>query len=209
VREIKQVFDDFDDRRRGSIVLLYLHGSPEASADQTWPGNERELDVHLVSQWEQSLRRLERLPAITIGAAEGTCSGVALEVLLATDYRLVSTDFSIRLRGPLGGMWPGMATHRLANQLGAAKSRRLTLFGKELSGLQLQELGVADEACNDVKVCIRRFVDSLEENADADIAIRRTLLLEAMSTPFEEALGAHLAGCDRLIRSMRQRKNVL
>jgi isomerase DpgB len=207
VNEIKQVLDDLDDGRRGSIVLMYMHGSPEASSNQGWPGNEREIDVHLVSQWEQSLRRLERLPAITIGAVEGMCGGVALEVLLVTDYRLASKNFSIQIQGPLGGMWPGMAIHRLANQFGVAKARKLILFGGELSASQLHELGLADEVANEVEVRISSFIDSLKENIDAGMAIRRTLLLEAISTPFEDALGSHLAGCDQLIRSMRRSEN--
>lgn len=206
VSEIKRVCDDVDDGKRGSIVLLHVRGMREVSNERSWPGDEHEIDVHLVTPWEQVLRRLERLPAIIIGTAEGTCGGVALEVLLVTDYRVVGTNFSVSLQGAMGPMWPGMAIHRLANQLGIAKSRKLILFGGELSASRAQELGLVDEVASDVQARISRFVETLQENADVDIAVRRTLLLEAMATPFEDALGAHLAGCDRLIRSIRQLK---
>jgi len=33
-----------------------------------------------------------------------------------------------------------------------------------------------------------------------ELSIRRRLLLEAASTSFEDALGAHLAACDRALR---------
>jgi isomerase DpgB len=36
----------------------------------------------------------------------------------------------------------------------------------------------------------------------AELAIRRQLMLEAMTTTFEDALGTHLAACDRALRSV-------
>ncbi|KOG89867.1 enoyl-CoA hydratase, partial [Streptomyces varsoviensis] len=37
-----------------------------------------------------------------------------------------------------------------------------------------------------------------------DLAIRRQLLLDARTTSFEDALGPHLAACDRLLRGTAQ-----
>ena len=40
--------------------------------------------------------------------------------------------------------------------------------------------------------------------AGAEHAIRRQLLLEAATTSYEDALGAHLAACDRELRRLRR-----
>ena len=70
----------------------------------------------LVSKWERGLRRLERLDMTTVAMATGDCGGLALDALLATDYRVATSD--VRLLVPVAGgaTWPGMAIYRLAQQ---------------------------------------------------------------------------------------------
>jgi isomerase DpgB len=206
VTTVSRVCDRVEDASRSSIVLLHVKGTPNRIDDRCWPGDVCEIDIHLVNQWEQGLRRIERLAAVTIAAAEGVCGGVALEVLLTTDYRLVSTNLSIHLRGPSGEVWPSMALYRLANQVGVARSRQVALFGADVSAIQAAELGLVDEVVDDVKARATSFVESLAVGINADIAVRRRLLLEAAATTFENALGSHLAACDRLMRSIQRLK---
>jgi isomerase DpgB len=47
-------------------------------------------------------------------------------------------------------------------------------------------------------------MNSPDGSAMSELAVRRRLLLEAPSATFEDALGAHLAACDRLMRRHRQ-----
>ena len=202
VAEVNKVCDHVEDAGGSSAVMLHVKSMPNRVEDRYWPGDAGDIDVHLVSRWEQGLRRIERLAAVTIAAAQGVCGGVALEVLLASDYRLVSTDLCIRLLGP-GGVWPGMAIHRLANQVGIARSRRLALFGEDVSAAWAAELGLADEIVDDVKARVSSLVGSLARSAGEDIAVRRRLLLEATAATFEDALGAHLAACDRVMRHLK------
>ncbi|MEK8174877.1 hypothetical protein NKH77_54940 [Streptomyces sp. M19] len=39
--------------------------------------------------------------------------------------------------------------------------------------------------------------------SDQELAVRRQLLLEAASVEYDEALGVHLAACDRELRRLR------
>jgi isomerase DpgB len=188
-----------DDIPRLSVVTLLLCGGRGETGHQPWPGAG--IDVHLVNQWEQALRRLERLNAATIAAVSGVCNGVALEILLATDYRLAATQFRIILSGSRGEVWPGMAIYRLAHQVGVGRSRKLVLFGGELSATQAVEWGLVDEIMEqNVASSVSRCAETLRRRMDPDIAIRRRLLLDAPALSFENALGMHLAACDRVIR---------
>ena len=194
---------DYIEASPNSAVLIHTKGTSPPSGDQWWPGSAHQVDIHLVSQWEQALRRIERLPVATLSVTEGMCRPVALEVLLSTDYRLVSYDLCIQLKGPAGQVWPSLGLYRLVNQVGAGWSRQFALFGSNLSATQAAELGIVDEVTDHVSARAINFVETLAEGTCANIAVRRRLLQEATGSTFENAFGAHLAACDRVMRQMR------
>jgi isomerase DpgB len=215
IAQISAVCDQVEDANKDVILLLRLGVAPAAAggagaaADVTAPGAARDEPwphdggIHLVNQWERILRRLERLPAVTLAVAEGSCSGLALEVLLTADYRLAGRDARLRLPVAAESTWPGMALYRLANQLGVGRVRRLALFGAQLSATEAVDLGLLDDAVDDVAASARAAVDRLAGARGKDTAIRRQLLFDATTTTFEEALGSHLAACDRALRLAR------
>jgi isomerase DpgB len=155
--------------------------------------------VGLVSKWERVLRRFERLPAVTVAVADGDCGGTALDVLLATDYRIMPPWAKLVLPGGPGA-WPGMTLYRLARQsAGAAPARRAIMFGTPIGADSAQAIGVVDEVAANPAAALEQ-ARSMAAGAGADLAIRRQLLQEAQATSFEDALGVHLAACDRVLR---------
>jgi isomerase DpgB len=168
------------------------------------PAHPVALDVKLVNRWERALRRLERLNAVTIGVATGDCGGVAAELLLTTDYRLATTDMRLLVPVDAGAVWPGMALYRLVNQIGIAKVRRAALFGGAIPAAQAAALDVVDEVVGDPVVAVAVAVATIGACTDPDLAMRRQLMLDATTTSFEEALGRHLAACDRTIKRVQE-----
>jgi isomerase DpgB len=169
-----------------------------------WPGGEA--GVAVVNKWERALRRLERVPATVIATAHGPCSGPALELLLTADHRIAAED--LRLNPPTfhGQPWPGMAVHRLATQIGVARARRLVLFGTALDATTAARIGIVDEVvagAGELPEAVGYAATLLSGLSGTELAIRRRLLLDATTTPFEESLGAHLAACDRALRQAR------
>lgn len=179
-----------------AIAVLHLIGRDDAVS--AWPGQD--VGIHAVNRWERVLRRVERLGAVTIAVIEGSCHGPALEILLATDYRIGTRDTRLSLPLTSGEFWPGMALHRLANQVGVAQARRLVLFASELSAAQAMQLGLVDELVDDVVEGVSATTALVGRVTGAELGIRRRLLLEATTTTFEDALGTHLAACDRTLR---------
>ncbi|MFC1421413.1 enoyl-CoA-hydratase DpgB [Streptacidiphilus cavernicola] len=185
-----------EDADHGDTLLVRLGAHTEAAAQRHQPP----ANVHLVNKWERALRRLERLPVATVAVATGSCHGPSAETLLATDYRIAGTDLRLRLPETGQSTWPGMAIYRLAQQLGVARARQIALFGPELSAWQALELGLVDEVAEDPQTALRAALDNLAGARGRDVAVRRRLLMDAASTDFEEALGPHLAACDRALR---------
>jgi isomerase DpgB len=200
-RELVATVSAFSDEVEDAhgLAVLHLSGAPAGGR------STGDLDVHLVNKWERALRRLERLKVATVAVAEGDCGGIALETLLCTDYRLATQD--VRLLVPIepghGASWPGMVLYRMANQAGVARTRRSVLFGVPVTAADAADLGLVDEVVADRDAAMEA-VDRLPGLAHgAELAIRRQLMFEATTTTFEDALGTHLAACDRALRLVR------
>lgn len=178
-----------EEREEYGRVIVHVTGAPQRS----WAGD---LTLARVSRWERVLRRLERLPATTIGIASGDCGGIALDTLLATDYRIAAT--SVRLLLPLeaGATWPGLALYRLVQQAGVAAVRRTVLLGAPVEAHDALALNLIDELTDDMSTALA----AVPVVSGPEVAIRRRLMLDATVVEFDEAFGAHLAACDRVLR---------
>lgn len=194
VAAVAAVCDRAEDLGGDAVVVLHVSGSPS----EGWAGN---LTVKLVNRWEQVLRRLERLPATTIAAATGDCGGPALDALLATDHRTVTSSVRLVLPVQSGLVWPGMSLYRLAKQApNAGAVRHAALFGGVIEVRDALALHLVHEVTDDLPAALAVAVARASVVSGTDLAVRRQLALDASTVAFEEALGAHLAACDRTLR---------
>lgn len=189
--------EDGANRLEGEVcAILQVSGVPG-------PGWSDTLSVAVVSKWERELRRLERLPAVTIAVADDDCGGPALDALLVADYRIMPAGTRLVLPVVAGATWPGMALYRLAQQAArTALARRALLFGTPIGAAEAQAMGIIDDVAANAALALEGALDVASTVPGAELAIRRQLMLEAITTTFEDALGAHLAACDRALRSV-------
>ena len=176
-----------------TMLIVYVTGTAD-------PGWTHGLDVALVSKWERSLRRLERLGVMTLAVASGDCGGLALDALLATDYRIATPDLRLALSVDGDALWPGMAIFRLAQQGGGARLRRMILSGGHIDAYEAIDLGLVDEVTDDLDKALQAVAELVSPLSGPELAIRRQLMFDAATSSFEDALGRHLAACDRVLR---------
>ncbi|MFF3641294.1 enoyl-CoA-hydratase DpgB [Streptomyces sp. NPDC002564] len=176
-----------------SAVAFRVSGAP---ADGWSTG----LDVMLVTKWERALRRLERLPLVTVAVARGDCGGTALETFLAADVRVAAPGTRLLLPRGATAPWPGMAAYRLVRLAGTARIRRAVLFGHPIEAAEALAFGVVDELTDDPAAVVAATAGLAGTVPGKEVAIRRQLMFDAATTGFEDALGAHLAACDRALR---------
>jgi isomerase DpgB len=193
LKQVLQLCDRAEDGDGGGLALLHVSGVP---AD---PGGDAP-EVAMVSKWERALRRLERLGAATAAVATGDCGGIALDALLAADLRIVTpgTRLVVGLHGD--ATWPGMGAYRLARQAVAGPVRRAVLLGRPIEAVDALAAGLVDEVTDNPDHAVRSLRTEVGGLAGAELAIRRQLILDAARTSFEDALGTHLAACDRSLR---------
>lgn len=193
VAALDAFLDRIEDAGPARPARLDLTGTPAPAAADRPP-------LAVVNRWERALRRLERVTTTTVAVVRGDCGGIAVEALLATDLRIAATGARLHLPVTAGGVWPGMGLYRLANQVGYARVRRAVLRPGPISADRAVALGLVDEVADDVATAVAETFAALDATAGPDVAVRRQLMLDATTTPFEEALGRHLAACDRLLR---------
>ena len=189
------VCDAAEDGEARGFVIVRVSGVPE-------PEWSKDLPMALVSKWERGLRRLERVPAITVAVADGDCGGTALDALLVTDYRIMPSWARLVFPVVAGATWPSMAMYRLARQAAcAAPARRAVLFGTAIGAGMAKAMGVIDEVAGNEALALEKAMEvAAAATQGAELAIRRQLMYEALTTSFEDALGVHLAACDRSLR---------
>ncbi|MDT0440121.1 MULTISPECIES: enoyl-CoA-hydratase DpgB [Streptomyces] len=184
-------------RERTVVVLRFTHTSPQT---REWPAD---VTVQEVNRWERAVRRLERLDNVNIAAAQGTCGGPALDLLLAADFRIGTPDLRLMLPINDGHFWPGMALYRLVRHIGLARARRIVLWDSAITLATATELGVVDQVSDDLDEAVHTAAVLRGRLSDRETRIRRRLLEEAASAEYDDALGAHLAACDRELRRLR------
>src|SRR5277367_4934076 len=89
VARVTRICDQIEDGIGEACVVLHIQGAAGDEGAGDWPSL---VSLRLVNKWERALRRLEQSSAAAIAAVSGYCSGPALDVLLATDYRIATAD---------------------------------------------------------------------------------------------------------------------
>jgi len=201
VNKVIDALDRLEDLGGNAIGAFHIRGSVHA-AECSWPGP---VDVQLVAKWERALNRVETVRATTITFVEGACSGVALELLLVSDRRLASVDFSMRCLSSGRDLWPGMSVYRLSRQIGESRARQFFLDGAAASAAGCLKLDIIDEIIAEPANGTALTERVLQYATFDDVAVWRRLLHESTSTAFDEALATHLAACDRALRNAAAR----
>jgi isomerase DpgB len=193
VAAVQAFCDKAEDHELPDAAVVEVSGAPDGTPPD-------DLSVGLVSKWENALRRLERLPAPTVAVAAGDCGGAALEALLTTDFRIATPDVRLLVDVDGDATWPGMALFRLTRQAGAARIRRAVLLGEPIGAAEALAIGLVHQLTDDPRAALADLEERTAALSGKELAIRRQLMFNAGSASFEDALGSHLAACDRTLR---------
>jgi isomerase DpgB len=195
VEQLDSALRQAEDMASNAVLFIHVAGGGSRAACPVWPGSPK---TQMVISWERVLRRIERanLPVMTF--VQRVCSMMALELLLLADCRFASHDLSLKQSSNC--IWPGTALYRLSRQIGESRACKLLLDIDPLTASRAAQLDIVDKTVNDLTEALSQAKHLLTRAPLSDFAVRRRLIQDSGSMSFDEALGAHLAACDRMLR---------
>ena len=101
-----------------------------------------EMDYHRL--WEQALRLFETMEKLVIVGMHGYCLGGALQLALAADIRVSTTECQIGLPAIKESLIPGLATMRLPRYIGWGRAKKMILGGQNIDGREALRIGLVD-----------------------------------------------------------------
>jgi enoyl-CoA hydratase/carnithine racemase len=126
-------------------------------------GEIKEKFFHL---WEAALNGLEDMPKMVLGVLHGYSIGGALQLALACDVRLASSDAIIGLGATRHGLIPDGAVYRLARVVGLGRAKELALLNDHMTAEEARAIGLVnwvvlpEELEATTRKIVNRFFDS-------------------------------------------------
>ncbi len=119
-----------------------------------------------VSQGQNIINKLSELKIPTIAIINGSCLGGGLELALACDYRLATTNSKTLLGLPEVnlGIIPGFGgTQRLPRIIGLQQSLNMILSGKAINAKKALKIGLISSIINEVflEEEVKKFIDNI------------------------------------------------
>lgn len=142
----------------------------------------RTFDPAAMGQWTYLIQRvfdaIERTDVPTIAAVRGAAMGGGLELALACDLRVVEPGARLALPEVNKGILPGAGgTQRLKRCVGYASAMELLLTGREVSGSEAFQLGIAHRLSDNALDGALALADELRGASGPSMAaIKRSLL---------------------------------
>ena len=115
------------------VVIVSGEGRAFCSGLDTKELAQGNLTVEWFETWERGVTALAGLNAITIAAIQGYCLGGGLQLALACDLRIASTDAIFSIPAVKEGVVAFFATVRLARLIGAAAAKELCFLGRRFN----------------------------------------------------------------------------
>lgn len=160
-----------DKNVRVVILRSLVPGIFCAGADLKERATMTQQDVgRFVSKLRLMMTNIEQLPAPVIAAIDGPALGGGLEMALACDMRVVTSNVKLGLVETKLGIIPGAGgTQRLPRILNPAIAKELIFTARQISGEEAKSLGIANYA--------------VTPNEDGDAAFQKALELAMEIVP--------------------------
>ena len=96
-------------------------------------------------RWKEIIDDIESFPKPTIAAIKGYCLGCGLEIALACDFRLASSNSILGQPEIKLGLIPGAGgTQRLVKLIGLGRAKELLMLGKKISAEEAERIGLVN-----------------------------------------------------------------
>lgn len=129
------------------VVIVSGEGTSFCSGLDTKELAKGNLTRDWFATWEKGVSTLATLDAITIAAIQGYCLGGGLQVALACDLRIATSDAILSIPAVREGLVAALGPMRLARIIGAGPAKQLCFLGRRFSASEGLDMGLLAEVC--------------------------------------------------------------
>lgn len=194
---LEQLKDTFNCLRNDRQVrCIIITGSGEkvfcAGADLKERQELPESEIrHAVSQIGQTFSLIETLPQPVIASINGLALGGGMELALACDIRIASTNASFSLPETSLGIIPGAGgTQRLPRLIGIAKAKEFIFTGKRMNAIDAEKLGLITKVVSPLELAeeTKQLAQSMLRNAPIALTEAKKAIHYGMQTDLQTGL---------------------
>ncbi len=165
---------DYLARSEARVVIVSGEGRAFCSGLDVKELAQGHLSLEWFATWERGVIALADLPAITIAAVHGYCLGGGLQVALACDLRIASTDAVLSIPAVKEGVVAALGPMRLARIVGAGLAKQLCLLGRRFTAEEALAFGIVMEVMPPANLKERSLALAQELLAIPFTALRHT-----------------------------------
>ena len=138
-----------------------------------------------------TFRRIERLNQVSIAAINGIAAGGGLELAVACDLRIASSEARMALPELKLGILPGAGgTQRLPRLIGPARAKEMMLFGKFIDAANARDWGLVNEVAAPGQLIVeaRAWADRLLEMPPLSLSSIKNAVNVAMDVDLDSGI---------------------
>jgi len=149
--QFRIVFEELDRNDDVRVVVVRAAGDHFSSGGEI-PGFMERSPEH-VSELAKNVAAPERCRKPVVAAIQGYCFGVAFELSLACDFRLVTESTELGLPEQRIGMVPGSGgSIRLLHMIGISRTKDVVMRSRRISGREAVDWGIAIDCVPDAEL---------------------------------------------------------
>lgn len=139
------------------------------------------VDEAFYRHWIRALNTLEDMPKVVVCVLHGYSIGGGLQLSLACDLRLATTDAVLGLGATRHGLIPDGSILRLARVVGLGRAKELTLLNDQIAPDEARAIGLVNWLCapDAVDAAVARILDKVHAGSSTANAHAKRLLHES------------------------------
>jgi 2-oxoglutaroyl-CoA hydrolase len=189
--QLRALFEELD--RDDGIRFVVLTGAGGAFTAGGDIAGFLDASPWAVSKLAENVAAPERCSKPVVAALRGYVFGVGLELALACDFRLATSDVQVALPEATIGMIPGSGgTQRLARLIGLGRAKDLIMRGRRVRADEALRLGLVTEVVDDLDAAVASLCDELRRVSPLSLAMAKRVLNLAYDGPLH--LGLEVEG---------------
>lgn len=167
----------------GRVTVVVVRGAGRAfcaGMDRT-ALSRGAIDEPFYRHWIRALNCLEDMPKISVAVLHGYSIGGGLQLALACDLRLATTDAVLGLGATRHGIIPDGSVLRLARIVGLGRAKELTLLNEHITPEDARQIGLVNRVCapGDVDAMLADVLEKARGGAPTANAYAKRLLHES------------------------------